>query len=197
MNHRHYFDRVAANWDGIATAETLSRLGQIIAELDIPAGSAVLDAGTGTGVCIPFLLRAVGEEGRVLALDISGEMVRLARSKGFQGDVHFIQASVAAVPLKKGSLNLVVCNSCFPHFPDKLRALAELARALRRGGRLLICHTASRQAINSMHQGIGGLVKHDMIPPADVVRRMMAEAGLGDIVLRDEPDRYIAMGCKG
>ncbi|MCK4470867.1 MAG: hypothetical protein KAW49_03675, partial [Anaerolineae bacterium] len=73
---------------------------------------------------------------------------------------------------------------------------AELRRVLRVGGYLVICHTASRQAINEFHRSIGGAVAHDAIPDEGEIRHLLSEAGLGETQVRDEPDRYLAMTSK-
>jgi len=196
MNHRQHFDRRAATWDRMATDETLASLGQIVAGLGIAPGSVVLDMGTGTGVLLPMLAEAVGEGGLVLALDISGEMLRRARVKASPGPTDYLQADGAALPLREASLDLIVCNACFPHLPDKHRAAVEMARALRPGGRLVICHTSGRQVINRLHRSLGGVVKDDMLPSGQELRRMMAEAGFVDIEVQDEPDRFVAIALR-
>ena len=194
--HRKYFDRLAADWDRMATGETLASLAEIVSGLGIALGSVVLDMGTGTGVLLPMLTEAVGERGRVLALDISGQMLRRARAKAHRGRVDYLQADAGALPLKEASLDLIVCNACFPHLPDRPRALAEMARSLRPGGRLVICHTIGREAINRLHRSLGGMVKDDMLPSGEELRGMMAEAGFVDIEVEDSPDRYLATACR-
>ncbi len=54
--HQEYFNQKAPLWDNLLTEETRERLKKIIAELAIKRGSVILDAGTGTGVLLPFLV---------------------------------------------------------------------------------------------------------------------------------------------
>ena len=63
-------------------------------------------------------------------------------------------------------------------------------------GRLVICHANSRQAVNEIHRAIGGVVANDTIPPEGEMRRLFCEAGLDESVMRDEPDRYLALACR-
>ena len=191
MNRREYFDRIAAEWDGLLEEETLSRLREIVAGLGIEPGAAVLDVGCGTGVLFPMLLEKVGREGRVVALDISAEMLRRAQAKGYP--VGCVQGDAQSLPLRDRAFDWVICNAVFPHFPDKSRALAEISRVLKDRGKLVICHTNSREAVNEIHRSIGGAVANDAIPSEDEVRRLLWEAGLDKAVVRDEPDRYLVL----
>jgi len=192
MNHRQFFDRAAVEWDASETEETHTRLREIVTGLGIEPGSAVLDVGTGTGVLMPLLLEATNGKGQIVALDFSGEMLRRAQAKGYP--VAYAQGDAQRLPFPAETFDWVICNAVFPHFPDKRRTLSETSRVLREGGRLVICHTASRQAINEFHRSVGGVVAHDTIPGEKAMRQLLLEAGLGEVKVWDESDRYLALG---
>ena len=199
MNHhfdcaqhkRQFFDQTADNWDARLGREMLARLREIVAGLDIVSGATVLDVGCGTGVLLPLLYESMNGDGHVVALDLSGEMLKRARSKG-QPAV-YVQGDAQSLPLPEGVFDWVLCNAVFPHFPDKLRALAELRRVLRAGGRLVICHAFNREVINEFHRSVGGTVAHDTTPDEEEMRRLLSGAGLDDAEIRDEPDRYLVI----
>lgn len=191
MNHREYFDQSAAKWDELTGEETLVRLQKIVAGLGIKPGARVLDVGTGTGVLLPLLLE---RESQVVALDFSWEMIKRANAKGYP--IAYVQGDVQRLPLKDGSFDWVICNAVFPHFLDKFRALSEIRRVLREGGRMVICHTESRQAINELHRSIGGAVAYDTIPPDKEVQWMLREAGLDNTIMRNERDCYLVLACR-
>ena len=203
MNHRRqFFDQAAADWDALEVKETHVRLREIVAELTIAPEAAVLDVGCGTGILLPLLRESVNGDGRIVALDLSGEMLKRALGKGAalsqsKGQpAVYVQGDAESLPLPEGVFDWVFCNAVFPHFADKLGALAELRRVLRKGGRLIICHTASRQTINEFHRSIGGAVAYDAIPGEEEMLRLLREAGLAEAQVRDEPDRYLALACR-
>jgi ubiquinone/menaquinone biosynthesis C-methylase UbiE len=88
-----------------------------------------------------------------------------------------------------------VCYSSFPHFQDKPQAISEIYRVLKPGGRLYICHTSSRAAINDIHRQIPA-VQHDTIPDEDEMEKLLAGAGFTGIAISDGPDSYLASAGK-
>jgi len=196
MQLQGYFDQLAPTWDKELTQERLKCLGYIVRELGIKPGYYVLDIGSGTGVLLPFLSAELGDEGKIVALDFSAEMLIQAKAKPFQPIVGFAQADVLAIPLADNSMDLAICNSVFPHFNDKVKALKEIARVLRNNGRLVICHTMSRKMINQLHQSIGGVVANAILPPEFQLRGLIKQAGLKITYFEDGPERYLVIAEK-
>jgi ubiquinone/menaquinone biosynthesis C-methylase UbiE len=196
MYLQEYFDQLAPTWDKELTAERLKCLGKIIKELNIKPGDHVLDIGSGTGVLLPFLIAEVDDEGKILALDFSAEMLVQAQAKSFPPIVGFAQADVLAIPLADNSVHLATCNSAFPHFSDKAKALKEIARVLRNNGRLVICHTMSRETLNRLHQSIGGAVANDLLPDEFELGWLIKQAGLTITHFQDTPERYLVIAEK-
>jgi ubiquinone/menaquinone biosynthesis C-methylase UbiE len=196
MQLQEYFDQLAPTWDKELTRERLKCLGKIVKELGIKPGYYVLDIGSGTGVLLPFLIAELGDEGKIVALDFSAEMLGQAQAKNFPPIVSFAQADVLAIPLADNSVDLAICNSVFPHFNDKVKALKEIARVLRNNGRLVICHTMSREMINQLHQSAGGVIASDLLPPESQLRGLIKQAGLKITRFEDSPERYLVIAEK-
>jgi ubiquinone/menaquinone biosynthesis C-methylase UbiE len=196
MRLQEYFDQLAPTWDKELTPERLKSLGKIVKELGIKPGEHVLDIGSGTGVLVPFLIAELDNEGKIVALDFSMEMLVQAQAKNFPPIVGFAQADVLAIPLAGNSVDLAICNSAFPHFSHKAKALKEIARVLKNNGRLAICHTMSREMLNQLHQSIAGAVANDLLPPEFQLRQMIKQARLKITHFEDGPERYLVIAEK-
>ena len=185
---RTYFNQSAGIWDETSTEVDTTKLRLMAKHLNIEPGSEVLDVGTGTGILIPFLFE---KSRHIVALDFAEEMLRQAQAKGFNGNVDYLHADVTNLPLRDNIFDVTVCYSSFPHFQDKPRALAEINRVTKRGGRLLICHTSSRAKINELHCQVPALV-NDLIPDEGEMQEMLATAGFIDIKIADNSGSYLA-----
>ena len=191
---RAYINQKAAICDETVAERDTNKLEQMAKRLDIKPGSIVLDVGMGTGVFIPFLLREIGKGGRIVALDFAEKMLGRACTKGFNGDIGYLQADVVSIPLRDEVFDAVVCYSSFPHFQDELEALVEMKRVIKRGGRLLICHTSSRASINGIHRQIPA-VENDIIPDEGEMQMILLRAGFIEIKI-DDSESYLASARK-
>ena len=190
-----YFNQKAAIWDETVSERDTTKLERMAQRLNINSGSTLLDVGTGTGALIPFLLSVLGKKGQIIALDFAETMLRIARAKGFNGNIDYLNADVTRIPLRNETFDAVVCYSSFPHFQDKPRALAEMKRVIKSGGRLFICHTSSRTQINQIHRQIP-TVANDLIPDNSEMFTMLSTAGFTDIRVEDNSEDYLASASK-
>jgi SAM-dependent methyltransferase len=105
------------------------------------AGERVIDLGSGGGMDTFFAALCVGNEGRVIGVDMTPEMLersrRLARKFGFD-NVEFREGLIEKTPVEDGWADLVISNGVINLCPDKLGVCREVARILRPGGRMMI-----------------------------------------------------------
>ena len=192
---RAYFNEKAVGWDETVAERDTTKLECMIKSLDIQSGSVVLDVGTGTGVFVPYLLREIGKYGRLVTLDFAEEMLQIARAKSFAGNIEYLHADIHHIPLGDEVFDTVVCYSSFPHFQDKPGSLGEINRILKRDGKLFICHTSSRTAINDIHRQLRA-VQNDFIPDKSEMQAILLTAGFTDIAIYDDEDSYLAGASK-
>lgn len=194
MNIRNYFNQKAVIWDDFIAEKDGTRLSALADRLGIPSGASVLDVGTGTGVFVPYLLERINGGG-LICLDIAEEMLKRARAKGFPKNVEYLHADVSDLPLADAVFDAVVCYSSFPHFQDKVRALGEMKRVLKNGGKLFICHSSSREVINNIHRQIP-VVASDILPDGAEMHALLRATGFSGIEVEDSSDSYFATAVK-
>lgn len=193
---RCFFNDRAGAWDeGIGPA-TVSASARLIRSLGIGRGSAVLDVGCGTGLIIPWLMEAVGGGGRVTALDIAEEMLLVARGKFEMPNVEYIHGSIEETPFLDGSFDEIVCHNCFPHVADKGKAVREMLRVLKPGGRVAISHSEGRDSVNRLHRSIGGDTAGHILPGESGMRDIFSGAGYGSMSIREESETYLFQALK-
>ena len=165
-----FFDRLAPQWDA-----DMIRHDDIIATIldnaGVKSGVDVLDVACGTGVLFPdYLSRDVGS---LTAVDISPEMVRIARSKYPEDKVTVCCGDVEELDFDK-QFDCIVVYNAFPHFPEPAQLIESLAGLLKPGGILTVAHGMSRAAIDRHHEGSAsrvsvGLMHEDVL--AAIFRR--------------------------
>ena len=107
---------------------------QTVLTLDDWKGKRVLDAGTGFG----RFARALAQAGAcVFGVDISSEMLAMARSRSAQSSITWNLGDVERLPFADDSFDTVVCAEVFMHIPDPRAAVLEFARVVRPGGKVI------------------------------------------------------------
>ena len=108
---------------------------------ELRAGETVLDLGSGAGADVLISARRVAPNGRAIGLDMTDEMLALARANAAEAgvdNVEFVKGYVEAVPLSDESVDVVISNCVINLSGDKPQALREAARVLRPGGRFAV-----------------------------------------------------------
>ncbi|WP_293673207.1 class I SAM-dependent methyltransferase [uncultured Parolsenella sp.] len=109
---------------------------QMLAELEKEPFDAVLDVGCGTGAVLA-LLHEKYPDGRYVGLDLTPEMIEVARTKVAPG-MEFVVGDAENLPFDEASFDAVLCSNSFHHYPNPAAFLAGALRVLRPGGRLIL-----------------------------------------------------------
>jgi arsenite methyltransferase len=141
-------------------AATLASLGcgNPTAVAALHEGDVVLDLGSGGGIDVILSARRVGPSGTVYGLDMTDEMLALARKNAAEAgvqNVHFLKGVIEQIPLPAASVDVVISNCVVNLSVDKPAVLAEMARVLKPGGRI----------------GISDIVAEDRLSPAERAER--------------------------
>ncbi len=135
------WDRWAGNFDRKSWRRDFLRNAQttVISLLDVKPGINFLDVGCGTGWAVGEVAQRAQGKGVFYGVDLSPKMIEKAK-ENFSGrqNIHFLQADVESIPLDSESFDIIICTNSFHHYPRPDRAVAEMWRLLKRGGKLFI-----------------------------------------------------------
>jgi arsenite methyltransferase len=178
--------------DELPDAAKLASLGcgNPTAVADLDDGETVLDLGSGGGIDVLLSARRVGPTGKAYGLDMTDEMLELARANQREAgvsNVEFLKGTIEAVPLPEKSVDVIISNCVINLSADKPAVFREAARVLRPGGRFAVTDVVAdpemdveiRRDMQQWTGCIAGALTRD-----DFVRELET-AGFVDVELRE------------
>src|SRR5467141_250070 len=133
----------AAEQSGLPEGAVLASLGcgNPTALADLHEGEVVLDLGSGGGIDVLLSARRVGPTGKAYGLDMTEEMLSLARENQRTAgitNVEFLKGDIERIPLPDATVDVIISNCVINLSADKRKVLAEAFRVLKRGGRFAV-----------------------------------------------------------
>jgi arsenite methyltransferase len=138
----------------VPEAATLASLGcgNPTAVADLAPGETVLDLGSGGGIDVILSAKRVGESGIAYGLDMTDEMLALARANAEEAGVRnaiFLKGIIENIPLPAASVDVVISNCVINLSTDKPAVLTEIARVLKPGGRIGISDVVAEDRLSA------------------------------------------------
>jgi arsenite methyltransferase len=157
---------------------------------DLHAGETVLDLGSGAGADVLISARRVGATGRAIGLDMTDEMLELARANAREAGVEnaeFVKGYMEEIPLADESVDVVLSNCVINLAADKRKVLFEAARVLKPGGRFAVSDViadpdmdrATREDMQQWTGCVAGALTRGQF------EAMLADQGLVDIEITE------------
>ena len=166
---------------------------------DIQAGSHVLDLACGSGVLARAALKRSGETGRVVGLDVAPGMIAAAQEA--EPDIEWVLGRAEDLPFEDGAFDCVVSQFGMMFFQDRLKAVQEMQRVTKPGGRLAVAvwHSLDR---NPAYADVAAVIEEHVSPEAaDAVRipfclgdhaevtELLSEAGFENVTFATESEQ--------
>jgi SAM-dependent methyltransferase len=133
--------------------------GNPTAVAELHEGEVVLDLGSGGGIDVILSARRVGPSGTAYGLDMTDEMLALARQNAADAgvtNVHFLKGVIEQIPLPADSVDVVISNCVINLSVDKPAVLTEIARVLKPGGRVGVSDIVAEDHLTSEQRGERG-----------------------------------------
>lgn len=175
---------------GLPTGATMGLgCGNPTAIAQLQPGDVVLDLGSGGGFDCFLASRKVGDEGYVIGVDMTPEMVSKARLNAIKGgftNVEFRLGEIEHLPVADTSVDVIISNCAINMSLDKQQVFKEAYRVLRQGGRLAVSDVlATAELPDEMKKDLAGLAGcYAGAEQADKVERMLRQAGFTHISLQ-------------
>jgi len=176
--------------DELPDAAVMASLGcgNPTAVAELRPGERVLDLGSGGGIDVLLSARRVGPSGHAIGLDMTDEMLELARRNAAEAhatNVEFLKGTIEEIPLPAGSVDVVISNCVINLAADKAAVFREIARVLRPGGRVGVSDIVAEDSLSVDERAARGSLVGCIAGALSIGEYAtgLASAGLTDVVI--------------
>ena len=185
---RDFFNNFAPQWDYEPIAEK-EIIDTVLDNGDIKENVDILDVACGTGVLFPYYLERKVKS--ITAVDLSPELVKIAKSKFPQADVICGDAENFTFPHQ---FDAIMIYNAFPHFPEPEKVIENLSKHLKSGGKISIAHGLSKKELDEVHLKSAGKVSN-ILPECEELAEMLKPYFNVDIMISNDK-MYQVSGIK-
>ncbi len=174
------------------TRDAWQKPAEVIAAMRLAPGMTAVDLGAGTGYFLPHLSRAVGPQGKVIALDIEPDMIRYMKERAAREGLANVEARVVPLDdpsLAAGSVDRLLIADTWHHVDGRPAYAQKLAAALAPGGAVYV--------VDFTAEAHRGPPREHRLPPAQVASELASAGLVTRIVPSGLPDQYIVEGRRG
>lgn len=174
-----------------ADRDAWQRPAELAALLELAPGLVVADIGAGIGYFLPYLSPAVGDSGKVLALDVEAEMVEYMKARAVREGLKNIEARAvdpADPALAPGTVDRVVLIDTWHHIDQRVEYTRRLAAGLKPGGSVYV--------VDFTLEASHGPPPQHRLSPEKVMEELTAGGLVAELMTETLPDQYVVRGKK-
>ena len=185
---REFFNNFAPHWDNepIADREIIDT---ILDNSGVTESIDILDIGCGTGVLFPYYLERNVKS--ITAVDLSPEMVKIAKSKFPQAEIICDDAESISFDRQ---FDVIMIYNAFPHFPNPNALIENLSKAIKPNGKISIAHGMSKKELDEVHKKSAGKVSN-ILPECEDLAELLSPYFNVDIMISNDK-MYQVTGTK-
>ena len=170
INIQKFFDEKSISWH-FSEKDSRNAI-KLVSMLTYENPEIILDVGCGTGELYPFL-RKRHKETKIIGMDLSLKMLKKIH---FNYDCIF-QGNAEKLPIQNDSVDIVLNYCVFPHFIDKIQAIKEAFRVLKKNGHYYIIHPDGRKKTDEKHRNQKFTVVSHLLPRNDEFYESLSSTG--------------------
>ncbi len=177
------WDKWSVTLDGKGYRNEFLRKAQksVISLLDFKEGMNILDIGCGTGYALRRAAELNNYNGLFYGVDLSSKMIEKAEDNfKDHNNFHFVQSNAESIPLDDNFFDIIICTNSFHHYLNPGKALKEMHRLLKSGGKLYILDPAADNLFLKFFDKVAGLLEpsHVKIYSTKEFKELFSAAGL-------------------
>lgn len=186
-----FFDQAVSHGAMVSfSSEEDAKLEHLFKLWDLKQGERVLEPGCGSGRLTERLVQFVLPEGGVWGVDLSAEMIKVAKGRNLPSQASFTVGTASTLSHADCFFDKAICFNAFPHFSDTQKTLKEFRRVLKPEGEFWIAHTQSREELNQFHSQLSEVVAHHHLPERKELEKELQKAGFKINLFDDGPRGY-------